>query len=145
MLKLSKKVEYGLMAILHMDGLESAALASAKEISELYRIPADLLGKVLQSLARSGIATSVHGARGGYRLGRALEELTLGDVMEAIEGPVHMVCCQDHPEQCDQFDACNIRAPVLRMQEELNGYLQAFRIKDFRWRAGRKQKLKEAG
>ena len=142
MWKLSKKVEYALMAVLHMDTLTRDEVASAKEISEEYRIPPDLLGKVLQALARSGIAESVHGARGGYRLGRPLSELTLGDIMAAIEGPINIVKCHDHPEECDQYGVCNIRGPVLRMQDQLLSYLRAFRISDFRWQS---RKLSKQG
>ena len=52
MLKLSKKVEYGLISLMHMDSAQNGDLATARELSDLYDIPAELLGKVLQSLAK---------------------------------------------------------------------------------------------
>lgn len=144
MLKLSKKVEYALMALLHMDALESDDVASAKDMAAQHGIPADLLGKVLQALARDGLAESIHGARGGYRLMRPLDDLTLGDVIGAIEGPVSLVRCQDHPGQCDQYGACTIREPVLRIQRQLQGYLQAFKLGEFRNHRNRKFILQDA-
>lgn len=134
MLKLSKKVEYGLMALLHMDSLETDGLVTAKEVSDRYSIPAELLGKVLQALARAELVESVHGAHGGYRLKQSLDQLTLGDVVDAVEGPFHLVRCHESPETCDQYASCNIREPVLRIQEQLTGYLGAFRLKEFRSR-----------
>ncbi len=134
-LKLSKKVEYGLMALLHLDELEPGELVSTKDLSEQFNIPADLLGKVLQALARAGVLESVHGAHGGYRLQRPLDELTLGDVMAAVEGPLHLVRCHESPDTCDQYGTCNIRGPVLRIQEELTSYLSAFRLGTFRRRS----------
>ena len=132
MLKLSKKVEYGLMALLHMDLLDPDALVTAKELSEQYCMPAELLGKVLQTLARADIVESVHGAYGGYRLQRALDTLTLGDVVHAVEGTLHLVKCHETPDTCDQYESCNIREPVLRIQDQLKQYLGAFRLSAFR-------------
>ncbi len=132
MLKLSKKVEYGLMALLHMDSLEPGSLVTAKEVSDQFAIPSELLGKVLQALARASLVESVHGARGGYRLKQSLDTLTLGEVVDALEGPFHLVRCHENPATCDQFESCNIREPVLQIQDRLMGYLSAFRLAEFR-------------
>ena len=78
MLKLSKKVEYGLISMMHMDSVQSGELATARELSDLYNIPAELLGKVLQLLAKNRLIVSVQGAKGGYRLARGLDLVTLG-------------------------------------------------------------------
>ncbi len=120
------------MALLHMDSLDPDALVTAKELSEQYCMPAELLGKVLQTLARADVVESVHGAHGGYRLKRALDTLTLGDVVHAVEGTVLLVRCHETPETCDQYKSCNIREPVLRIQDQLKEYLGAFRLSEFR-------------
>lgn len=132
MLKLNKKTEYGLMAILHMDASANAGLVTAKEISERYNIPGELLGKVLQKLARKEVIESVHGARGGYRLARVLEDLTLGDVLEALEGPVQLARCQDDANACDQYCSCNIREPVIRIQAQLEKFMHNIKLSAFR-------------
>ena len=142
MLRLSKKVEYSLMALLHMDGQDSAMLTSSREVAETYHIPVELLGKVLQALARAEVVESVHGAHGGYRLVRALETLTLGDVLEAVDGPLHLVRCHENTDSCDQYEECNIREPILRVQQQLVDYLAAFRLADFRRERPRETKAK---
>jgi Rrf2 family protein len=132
MLMLSKKVEYGLIALLHMAGLRRGDLATAKELSERYSMPADLLGKVLQSLARDGLLEAVHGARGGYLLKRPLESTTLGDVISSVEGPVHFARCQEDPASCGQFHHCNIKEPVLQIQEQLQNFIHGISLASFK-------------
>jgi Rrf2 family protein len=135
MLKLSKKVEYGLMSLLYMDSMPNSDLVSAKEIAENFRLPHDLLGKVLQALSKSHLVESVHGSKGGYRLKRPLEELTLGSVLAAIEGPTILAQCQDDPEACVQFCTCNIREPVVRIQAQLNQFVNDIKLSAFRQEA----------
>lgn len=140
MLKFSKKVEYGLMAMLHMDTVKNGNLAAAREMSELYHIPPELLGKVMQALVRAGLVRSEQGARGGYRLGRPLEEVTLGQVVEALDGPVHIAPCQDNPGSCGQFPSCNIREPVARVQKQLLDYICGVSLAAFRRNIRRQDK-----
>jgi len=129
MLKLNKKVEYALMALLYMDRQKD--LVAAREVSEACRAPADLLGKVLQALAKGGLIHSVQGAHGGYRLARPAREITLGEVIEAVEGPVHLVSCQKHPEDCGQFETCRIRRPVAQVQQQLQDYMHGLSLDAF--------------
>ncbi len=132
MLRLSRKVEYGLMALLHMADLPSDKWVSAKELAEQHQIPADLLGKVLQALSRANITEATLGARGGYRLQQPLDELTLRDVLEAVEGPVRLVKCQDNPDCCDHYPKCSIRRPIHDIQQQLTDYMGAFRLGQFK-------------
>jgi Rrf2 family protein len=132
MLMLSKKVEYGLISALHMADLAEGDLASAKEISDQYNIPAELLGKVLQSLARADLAVAVHGAHGGYRLARPLGKMMLGEVLEAVEGPIHFARCQEDPASCGQFHACNIKEPVQQIQDQLQEFIYGLSLARFR-------------
>lgn len=132
MLTLSKKVEYGLMAVLHMASLRGSDLATAKDISDAYAIPPELLGKVMQALARVNLVEAVLGARGGYRLRQPVEKITLGQVIEALEGPVHFARCQEDPEQCGQFHACNIKEPIYQVHEQLMNFIHGISLASFR-------------
>ncbi|MFH0953908.1 MAG: Rrf2 family transcriptional regulator [Verrucomicrobiota bacterium] len=138
MLKLSKKVEYGLISMMHMDSVRHGDLATAREISDAYHIPAELLGKVLQSLAKAQLIQSVQGSKGGYRLMRPLEKATLGEVVEAVEGPVHLAVCQDDPACCEQFSNCNIKRPMFQVQKQLLSYMYSLPLSAFRSAAGLK-------
>jgi len=132
MLKLSKKVEYGLISMMHMDLVQNGDLATARELSDAYNIPAELLGKVLQSLAKGQLIVSAQGSKGGYRLARGLDRVTLGQVVEAVEGPVHIAVCQDDPSCCEQYSMCNIKRPVLQVQKQLVEYMYGLPLSEFR-------------
>jgi len=132
MLMLSKKVEYGLMALLHMDATPSDLVASSKDIAEQCGLPVDLMGKVMQSLARANMIDAVHGAKGGYRLVRDLNSISLGDVIEAIEGPVHLVRCQHDADDCHQFSTCMVRDPINQLRSQLQDFLQNISLGQFR-------------
>ena len=142
MLKFGKKVEYAIMALVHMDELGEGTLVSSKEIAEACHIPGDLLGKVMQKLARASIVTSVHGSKGGYHLAVKLDRIPLNAVIESLEGPVQLSCCQEHPEACDQYDNCRIRSSILQVQQDLNNYINEIPISTFRPK-GKNQILKE--
>jgi Rrf2 family protein len=132
MLKLTKKVEYGLIAMIHMADLPRGELATAREISDRYHVPGELLGKILQALVRANLVASAQGAKGGYRLIRPLEKITVGEIVEIVDGPVHLSCCQDDPANCGQFDTCNIKKPVLEMQKQLVDYMHSLPLSGFR-------------
>jgi Rrf2 family protein len=133
MFHLNKKVEYALIALLHLDSVRRQDLVTTKDLAELYHLPVELLGKVMQRLARQGgVVESVQGAHGGYRLARPLEEVTLGNVIEAVEGPVQLTGCQDEPGSCDQYCNCNIREPVIRVQEQLTQFINDICLASFR-------------
>lgn len=132
MLKLSKKVEYSLISLMHMDAMPESELATAKQISTAYSIPAELLGKVLQSLAKASLLKSVQGSKGGYRLVRRPEEVTLGEVVRAVEGPLKLTACEADPANCGRYETCNIRKPVYEIQRQLLNYFAHLSLADFR-------------
>lgn len=132
MLTLSKRVEYALMAILHMANAQAGELSTSKGIAERYSIPSELLGKVLQALARASIVASSPGVHGGYRLAKPIERVTLGMVIEAVEGPVILANCQQDPESCEQFSTCSIREPVQHLHAQLVSYINAISLHQFR-------------
>ena len=92
MLKLTKKADYGLIALRHL-ATRKAGSASAKDIADAYRIPLPLLSKVLQKLVRAGLLMSEQGTNGGYRLSRAPQEITALEVIRAIDGPIILTQC----------------------------------------------------
>lgn len=132
MLMLSKRVEYALMAILHMANMSTGEWTNAKRIAERYAIPSELLGKVLQALARAGLVASMPGVHGGYRLNHSLDRVNLGAVIEAVEGPVHLADCQENPERCGQYHACNIKEPIQHIHAQLVHYIHNISLNQFR-------------
>src|SRR5215212_10259689 len=117
MLRLSKKADYALMAMKHLALLGDRNSSSAREIAEHYDIPIELMAKVLQRLVRRGLLASQQGTRGGYQLARTPAQITVADVIQAIEGPV--TACSTEEGQCEQFSKCNVRDPLYRVRERI--------------------------
>ena len=119
MLRLSKKADYALMAMKHLATHADRASASAREIAEQYDIPAELMAKVLQRLARRGLVLSLQGTRGGYRLARPTTQISVADIIQAIDGPLTVTACSTDDENCGQYSKCNIRDPLWRIKDRI--------------------------
>lgn len=138
MLKFSKKAEYALLALQYMASVQNdedlpLRVVNTKEIAEVHNIPVELLAKVLQTLARNHIIESHHnGPKGGYELGRKPKRITIAQVLEAIEGPLGITDCyhESSPTSCEQMDRCNIRTPMLKIQESIYQLLNGMSIED---------------
>ncbi|MBI5379671.1 MAG: Rrf2 family transcriptional regulator [Nitrospirae bacterium] len=130
MLKLTKKTDYGLMAMncIAEEGVFGSPV-SIKTIADKYRIPMELLAKILQRLAKQGFITAHIGPKGGYSLAKAPSEITVAEVVEAIEGPIGIVdCYHDEDQNCDQMDRCNIRRPLRIIQDSFVHLLESMTL-----------------
>jgi Rrf2 family protein len=120
MLRLSKKADYALIAMKHLALRGDRSSSSAREIAALYDIPIELMAKVLQRLVRRGLLASHQGTRGGYHLARVPAQISVADVIQAIDGPVTVTACSsDTTGQCEQFAKCNVRDPLWRVRERI--------------------------
>ena len=119
MLRLSKKSDYALMAVKHLATRADGGAASAREISEAYAIPLELLAKVLQRLVRARLLVSVQGTRGGYRLGKPAAQISVADVIQAVDGPVTVTACSPDDHACGQYTTCSIRDPLWKIKNRI--------------------------
>ena len=119
MLKLSKKADYGLIAMKHLAMHGKDGAASATDIAEAYGISTPLLAKVLQKLAKAGLVAARHGSSGGYTLARDASRITALDVISAIDGPLFITSCVTHRGECDQTTTCTVREPLRRVNDSI--------------------------
>ena len=119
MLRLSKKADYALIAMKHLALRGDCGSSSAREIAEQYDIPIELMAKVLQRLVQRGLLASHQGTRGGYQLSRLAWQITVADVIQAIEGPVTVTACSTDDNHCEQYSKCNVRDPLWRVRERI--------------------------
>src|SRR2546423_11998513 len=128
MLKLSKKADYALIAVKHLARQQAQRACSAHEIAQEYSISATLMAKVLQTLARHGLVTATHGAAGGYQLAKDPGELSVLEVITAIEGPVQINPGVSSHGPCDVMDNCSVREPLRRVNVGILHLLSALKI-----------------
>jgi Rrf2 family protein len=141
MLKISKKADYALMALQYMatvqfgemNTLNTFRVVNTKEIAEEHHIPLELLAKVLQTLAKHEMIESQNGPKGGYVLAREPRDISIAQVLRAIEGPLGIADCyheKDDHASCEQMAHCNIRTPLLKVQESIGQLLSSMSIED---------------
>ena len=129
MLKLTKKIEYALIALQHMQGKNHKDITSVKEVTDNYNLPASLLAKVLQKLAKNEIIEPIQGPSGGYRLKKPLDTIKLNDFIEIVEGPVGLVDCLKDPD-CSHVGTCNIRLPIERVNNTIKDLFSNMTLAD---------------
>jgi len=134
MIRFSKKVEYALIAMLEMAGQQDQSeLVTAKSLAMQYEIPSEILGKVLQTLAKNGLLLSVQGMKGGYTLAAPAGKINLWQIVQAVDGPVVVVpCLADSIEECGQHQHCNIRTPMQIIQTQLESFFSDISLSDVR-------------
>jgi Rrf2 family protein len=128
MLKLTKKADYGLIALKHLAVKRGSA--SAKEIAETYHIPLPLLSKILQKLVKGKFLRSEHGTNGGYQLARNPVTITALDVIRHIDGPVFLTRCFTEHGECTHSDRCIVREPLRRVHDGILKLLEGITIAD---------------
>jgi Rrf2 family protein len=133
MLRLTKKADYGLMALKYLAEqviAGSPAPASAKDIADAYHIPPPLLAKILQTLARAGLLVSSAGTNGGYALARPARDISAFEVIRAIDGPLFITSCITIHGTCDLDSHCTIKEPLRKVNDAIKDLLSGIRIAD---------------
>jgi Rrf2 family protein len=115
MLKLTKKADYGLIAMKYLAEQPEKSARSAKEIAEAQKIPSELLAKILQRLVRSKLLISLQGTNGGYKIARDSRTISAFDMIKAIEGPLFITSCVTHKGECEQSTHCTVREPLQKV------------------------------
>lgn len=130
MLRLSKKVEYGLMALQHL-ARTSGAVSTVREVADEFSISYDLLAKIMQELKRDGVVDSYQGVKGGYALMLSLDQITIGRVIGALESaPSLTECIANGSEEtsCARFSTCTLKDPMQKLQARLDSTLSSVTV-----------------
>ena len=108
MLKLGKLADYGTMLVTVLAG-EPERLLSAQELANRTHVAAPTVSKLLKLLTRGGLVESLRGAKGGYKLARPASDITVADVIAAIDGPIGLTECSVHKGDCAVESTCGVR------------------------------------
>jgi Rrf2 family protein len=119
MLKISKLTDYGLLAAVYL-ARKQGEVVSAREIAEFYHLPLPAITKVLKTLHAGGFATSTRGAGGGYAFDGDIESVTLGQLIETLEGPWDLVECETTDDRGHALCAIRVACPSRRFMFGIN-------------------------
>lgn len=144
MFKFSRKVEYALIAMVYMSKKSRDELTTARELSDKFNISLELIGKIMQSLARGAIIESVQGVKGGYFLKRPDDAIYVNEIMTAIDGPIKLIRCEEAQSEdcCERQQICLIRGSMKNIQKEIAGIFETMSLSDFKDKYGQTKQEK---
>lgn len=123
MLKLSKKSEYAILAARYMAVKNHGSAVTAKEIADEHNISYELVAKVLQTLTKKEIAVSFQGVKGGYSLKKNPSDISLIDLIKAVEPDYQITKClktDSVKSDCSYSDCCKIKDPLAEVQKKID-------------------------
>ncbi|MCX6366058.1 MAG: Rrf2 family transcriptional regulator [Armatimonadetes bacterium] len=132
MFTFTKKTDYALLALCFLATEGTDRLVGPREIAQRYEIPAELLAKVMQALAKRKLMISVPGPTGGYQLGREAVQISIAEIVEATDGPLAIAQCWEESglDGCQQARHCHLRGPLARIQEQMADILRQMTLAD---------------
>jgi Rrf2 family protein len=134
-MRVSAKVEYALRAMAELAAAPPGPI-KGERLAEAQAIPPKFLENILLELRRSGLVASQRGAEGGYRLGRPAEEISLADVIRAVEGPIASVRGARPEETSYQGPAAALTEVWIELRSEMRGVLEKTSLADLVARSG---------
>ncbi len=128
-MRLTRGADYGSRGILYLARQPRDRVVLISEIASAQGVPESYLAKIFQDLAKAGLVRSHRGARGGFTLARSAEEITLRQVIEAIEGPLSLNRCLDPREGCDNCTVCPVHVALSAAQSMLISALESVTLR----------------
>ena len=130
MFRLSKGTDYGIRILAHLAGDGAGSTHNAREVAEALHLPVPMVSKVMKALARAGVLESHRGSRGGFSLTRCPDELSVADMIVALEGPVALTECQVGPFLCQHEGSCNVQEPWSVINRSVQNTLEMITLAD---------------
>jgi Rrf2 family iron-sulfur cluster assembly transcriptional regulator len=133
-MKISTQSRYGLRALFDIAYHSAGLCTQVKDISTRQGISPRYIEQIFQKLKRAGIIKSIRGPSGGYYLARKLEEISVGDIVRATEGSIHLVSCaaakKSSKKACDRIEQCVVRDVWTEASHKLMSYLDSITLQD---------------
>jgi Rrf2 family protein len=127
----SASATHALRALAHLAGSGAAGATLGRELADEIEVPSHYLAKVLATLARAGLLSASRGARGGYRLARPAERITLLEIVEPFEGKRVRPGCLLRPDrECSERAACSAHAAWSGVKRTYLGFLERTTLAD---------------
>ena len=120
---LRRNTDYALRAMVYLAKHYEDGLVSAREVSQKGDIPYQLASKLLQKLHKVGLIESSMGPKGGFRLSKALSDICLLEIIEAIQGKVLLSRCLLGDDICPHQKSCKVRTKLAELEKSINSYL----------------------
>lgn len=129
-MKITRACDYAIRALLYMASKPEGSTFMRSDLSQKSNVPDSFLGKILQNLAKSDILISERGKKGGFRLDKSPEEITVYDVIQAVEGDMQITDCIADDLYCSKSSYCKVHSMWVDIQNKLTGQLKNTSLQD---------------
>ena len=129
-MEISRRTDYGVRVIVDLAALPKGSRASTSEIADRQNIPAPFLAKIISQLSLSGLVSTYRGSGGGVSLARPASEISLLEVIEALDGPLRLNRCAIEPQACPRTGQCPVHPVWAQAQTDLTSLLSSTTFDD---------------
>jgi Rrf2 family protein len=141
-MQFTKAEEYGILGAQYLAEKDRSIVTPLSEISDAQDIPEKFLAKIFQSLTRAGIVRSHRGVRGGFTLAKEPNKISVKEVLEAIQGPYHLMKCIKDMGVCDKDTFCALRELLIMAENRLVSTFEKYTLTDLnKWQRSRKVRV----
>ena len=131
MIRIRKLTDYGIVLLTYFVGDGEASVRTARELAAKAYLPLPTVSKILKALARSGLLVAHRGIAGGYSLARAPEDISVADIIAALEGPLALTeCSASAPGLCDLEPVCPVRSNWRKINDVVREALDQLSLAD---------------
>lgn len=127
MIRITKQTDYGIVLLTYLAG-HTERLFNAPELAAETHLPLPMVSKILKVLTREGMLASHRGVKGGYSLARLPEEISMAEVVAALEGPIALTECIEVSSDCSHASLCRVRGNWQRINEAVRGALEGISL-----------------
>ncbi len=128
-MKITRACDYAMRALIYMAGKPAGTVFMRSDLSRLSDVPDSFLGKIMQGLVKANILVSERGKKGGFRLEKKPEEISMYDVITAVEGDLQITDCLSNTDFCKQTTGCNLHRTWHTIQDSLAAQLKQTTLK----------------
>jgi len=127
-MQFTRAEEYGILGVIYLAGQDKGRIVPLSEIADARDVPEKFLAKIFQNLTKTGIVKSHRGVKGGFSLAKDPESITVKLLVEAIQGPYHLIKCLHDKDCCDKYEYCPIRSVLEKAEDRLLEVFESYTI-----------------
>jgi Rrf2 family transcriptional regulator, iron-sulfur cluster assembly transcription factor len=130
MIELSRKGDYAIRGMLYLARQKEGTVSLVRDIATAVKVPQSFLAKIFQSFNKIGLVRSARGIGGGFSLGRPADQISLFDIVTAIEGPIKPNRCVMADDACSFRGSCQVHPVWLKMKDSIESQLKAVKLNE---------------
>jgi FeS assembly SUF system regulator len=130
MIRITRQTDYGILLLSQMASQPLEEVHTAKHAAQQSKIPLPMTSKILKALAKAGLLISQRGVKGGYRLAATADQISIGHVIQALEGPFGITECSFNPGACEQEGSCPVQSNWKRISVAMLDALDRIPLSD---------------